>query len=370
MVKLHIIQADQGDCLIMEFGTVTNPRYILIDGGPASIYERHLRGELQKIRDRGGRLDLVILSHVDIDHIVGLLDLVTELREQEANKQEKTIAIDALWHNAFDQTIGNNNDIGARLKTLLTKAHNAGRMMTATDATVQGIREGDQLRRAAILLKMPINPGFTGEIVSLDNASAPITLGNVNLSVVGPTKTNLEEMEKEWLEWLEKHENSIATEDPSLAAMTDQWKPNLSSIMVLADVEGKKVLFAGDGRGDHLLQGLGDANLLDAEGTMHVDVLKVPHHGSSRNVTREFFKTVTADTYIISANGMNGNPDLATLIWIVEAAREQGRTIKILVTNEPPSVRKLIEEYDPDEYGYELTGMKEGSHVMTLEITP
>ena len=66
------------------------------------------------------------------------------------------------------------------------------------------------------------------------------------------------------------------------------------------------------------------SGLLDAEGTFHVDVLKVMHHGSDRNATKTFFKRVTADTYVLSANGNPDNPDLATLIWIVESAKNAG----------------------------------------------
>ena len=86
-------------------------------------------------------------------------------------------------------------------------------------------------------------------------------------------------------------------------------------------------------------------------------MLKVPHHGSDRNATRGFFRAVTADTYIVSANGHPDNPDLATLIWIVESNREQGRQSRIIFTNETVSVRKLREEYPPATYGYDLDVM-------------
>ena len=49
---------------------------------------------------------------------------------------------------------------------------------------------------------------------------------------------------------------------------------------------------------------------------LHVDVLKVPHHGSSRNVEEDFFRDVTADHYVISANGKYDNPDAETLKMI------------------------------------------------------
>jgi hypothetical protein len=151
-------------------------------------------------------------------------------------------------------------------------------------------------------------------------------------------------------------------------ANSDRTIPNLSSIMLLAKADSKTILLTGDGRGDHLLQGLGQAGLLSPTGSLHVDVLKLMHHGSDRNATKTFFKKVTADVYVASANGKDDNPDLATLIWIVEAAKEQARDIKIVVTNSTPSVKKLQSEYDPNEYRYELEVLDSGKHQLVLDL--
>lgn len=370
MLKLRILQAEYGDCMILEFGSSSSPRYILIDGGPETIYEKHLRKELQKIREGGGKLDLTILSHVDNDHIIGLLDLMAELRNQKDNGNPGTVSIDELWHNSFGQTIGSGNDIQTRLETLLASAGAARHVMATTGMAVTGVGEGNTLRRDASLLGIPINPRFPKDLITVDEQPGKLVFNNLTLRIVGPTKKNLEELKKKWIEWLDKYEVGIATVDPFVAAMADRSIPNLSSIMFLAEAEGKRILFTGDGRGDHLLQGLGQANLLNANGGIHVDVLKVPHHGSDRNVTKKFFKTVTADKYVISANGKDDNPDLATLIWIVEAAKDQNRTIEIFVTNKTESTEKLVAEYDPDDYGYRLSEGKEGCNSTTFAVAP
>ena len=48
MLKLRVVQAAYGDRLILELGSPAQPKYILIDGGPPDIYQRHLKGELQR----------------------------------------------------------------------------------------------------------------------------------------------------------------------------------------------------------------------------------------------------------------------------------------------------------------------------------
>jgi hypothetical protein len=88
--------------------------------------------------------------------------------------------------------------------------------------------------------------------------------------------------------------------------------------VALATQNGRRMLLTGDARGDFVLDGLGAAGLL-GNGAIHVDLLKVPHHGSSRNVTVDFFRQVTADHYVISADGRHDNPDPRMLRMLAEA---------------------------------------------------
>jgi hypothetical protein len=67
-----------------------------------------------------------------------------------------------------------------------------------------------------------------------------------------------------------------------------------------------------------VMRGLQDAGVLTGA-TAHFDVLKVPHHGSDRNVTVDFFRRLPADHYIVSGNGKHGNPELETLRMLAEA---------------------------------------------------
>jgi len=46
-------------------------------------------------------------------------------------------------------------------------------------------------------------------------------------------------------------------------------------------------------------------------------VLKVPRHGSARNSSPDFFRRVTADVYVLCADGRNDNPHSDVLKWMV-----------------------------------------------------
>jgi beta-lactamase superfamily II metal-dependent hydrolase len=368
MFKIHVVQAEFGDCLILEFGSPGKSRYILIDGGPEHIYDQFLGPELHKIAGRDGKLDLMVLSHIDTDHVIGLLDFLAELKKGRDETGSGFIGVDDLWHNTFSRTIGDGNDIEVRLKSMMAAAASANLAMAATGATIQGVKEGEQLIGFAHQLHIPVNQGFTNNAVVVENAPGIKQFGNLNLRVVGPSQKDLNRLKKEWLDWLDKNEGAVAAADIQQAIKADTSKPNLSSIMLLGTAEGKTVLLTGDGLGEHLLKNLEQGGVLEPGGQLHVNVLKLPHHGSARNVTPEFLKKITAEQYIISANGRDGNPDPETLKWLVETAKEQGRKIEIIMTNETDSSKELLKTHPKEDYGYRLTLMPPGDSAMTVEL--
>jgi metal-dependent hydrolase (beta-lactamase superfamily II) len=48
-----------------------------------------------------GKLDLMVLSHIDNDHIIGLLDLLKEIKTQREHGMKEVIKINRIWHNSF-----------------------------------------------------------------------------------------------------------------------------------------------------------------------------------------------------------------------------------------------------------------------------
>lgn len=70
----------------------------------------------------------------------------------------------------------------------------------------------------------------------------------------------------------------------------------------------------------------------------------------------------------MSANGKHHNPDLDTLRWIVEAARDHGRPIEILLTNLTEATQRIVSEYDPDAYGYRLLALAPGEHSAAVAL--
>src|SRR5262245_16851529 len=104
MFKFHVVQAEFGDCLLLEYGTDSS-RFTLIDGGPPSNFENNLQPVLQLLAKQKAPLDLTVLSHVDNDHICGLVDYFAQLQADPAGLPKPK----ELWHNSWGKAIDPDN---------------------------------------------------------------------------------------------------------------------------------------------------------------------------------------------------------------------------------------------------------------------
>jgi len=165
MFRFHVVQAEFGDCLMLEYGSPAQPRFTLIDGGPPNNYDTNLAPVLKDIAKQNTPLDLAVLSHVDNDHIVGLVDYFAELQAGAAGLPRP----EELWHNSWGRAIDPQGVIAPRIVALMTLTRTAA-MPTATNA-VLGIKEGNALRTKAKQLNIPINAAFpNGDLITVGGA--------------------------------------------------------------------------------------------------------------------------------------------------------------------------------------------------------
>lgn len=337
--SLEVRRAHQGDCLLLHFGSKSKPRLAMIDGGPGGVYAEHLRPrliELRKARRLGSAeplpVDLLMVSHVDDDHIRGVLDLTRELT---GSKTAPLVEVGSLWHNTFDDIIGNTpKELTAALSdqfgaasltdrfpvdaTLDAAADKDSEVVMSSLKVLASIEQGHRLRDDAERLDIALNPEFDGKLILASAAKHTVAEG-LTFIVAGPLQPELQALQKKHDEWLKTQQKNRKAADHALAEYVDESVPNLSSLVVCATVKDKSMLLTGDARGDRILAGLEKARLLSPGKSRHVNVLKVPHHGSSRNVEADFFRRVTADHYVFSGNGDYGNPERETLAMLFAA---------------------------------------------------
>lgn len=334
MFTLEALQALHGDCLLLHWGSQDDPRLMLIDGGPNTVYRDTLRPRLIELaRQRGGALtiDLLMLSHIDDDHINGLLDFAHELEDSNHRLFDDTgppltVRVRRLWHNSLEGLL--DDPLAERATASVTASTQAALELpddAAEDAAEQrfhamvlaSVPQGQQLHGFATRLGWRLNTPFKNPpLVMRAGTAKTATIEKLALEVIAPAA---QEVEKLRLVWKQKRK-----EDGALAAYRDRSPYNLSSIVALAEFDGKRMLLTGDARGDHVLAGLEAAGLLDDEGRIHVDLLKLPHHGSKNNVDAAFFTRVTADHYVISGDRVRfPNPSQDAMRWLRDARGDE-----------------------------------------------
>jgi hypothetical protein len=332
LFSLDVIRALKGDCLMLHYGSVGDPRVMLIDGGPSGVYGPHLRPQIERMRKVRGvkpneplQIDLLMVSHVDDDHIQGILDLTSELITAEMDGKPPFVQVLSFWHNSFENIIGNTPDeLTAALTSKFGEASVGGSppndmtidvdeeevVILSSLKVVASIKQGAQLRNDIEKLAFPLNPEFDGELVLAKAEGEAIDMADgLKFTVVGPMLPELKKLHTKHQAWLRELESEGKSPEDVLSAYVDKSVPNLSSIVVLAEVEGKTMLLTGDARGDKVLKGLELVGLMEEGGKLHVDLLKVPHHGSANNLEVNFFKRITADHYVFTGNGEHGNPE-------------------------------------------------------------
>ncbi len=354
MITFEAIDAGHGDALLVRYmGDMGFERIILIDAGPSSTGKHNGKkydplttailprlAELKASRDENpddGKaredlltVDLVVCTHVHDDHILGVTSLFGGLSEvTELPTGAEIITAPRLWHNSFSKLV-EGVDIDEA---------------TQGEAEVLAIGDGINLTAYAGKIGTVVNKGAPGSLIAA--GQQPTGFGPAVITILNPGNDELDELKHDWENYARKLTSGDVQVQAAATLEAEQFKEdtsvlNLSSIVMLIEAFGRKILLTGDQRGDYVLRSLVALGLKEGDTPFHVDLLKVPHHGSKANVQRRFIAGVTADIYVFSANGKDQNPD-PEVLEIVAAEARKGRKFTMAFTNETMNyVRSMV----------------------------
>ena len=102
--RIDMLPAREGDCLWIEYGDANRPRRMLIDGGRQLAYDT-LKQRFAALPANQRQFELLILTHVDADHIEGLLKLVKD--------PDLPVNFKDVWFNGYRHLSRNLEELGA-----------------------------------------------------------------------------------------------------------------------------------------------------------------------------------------------------------------------------------------------------------------
>ncbi len=341
MLKIKLIPAEYGDSILLSIGE-KNKLNILVDGGLTKTYQNHLKPIIQGIQDNGEKIDLIVCTHTDTDHISGLIPVVYNA---------SLGFIKNIWYNGLLQIVNSrfyssaDNRFTARDTAILDDIISKG--IITDDEKEIGINEGMSLGVIVSERKIPLNIISEGKAICSDIANPRYAINSVTqITVVGPSINNIIEIENYWTNYMAAHNYMFRVSDKiklmeafefQLERIKCLYKPeshkicenddlakyigeltenddsiiNKSSISFILKHNEKIFLFLGDAVVDEYL-------LKSIEKVVgykcRFSAIKLPHHGSRYNISQEFVDRYTADEYYCCTNSKKySHPDVEVL---------------------------------------------------------
>nr|WP_315245311.1 AVAST type 1 anti-phage system MBL fold metallo-hydrolase Avs1a [uncultured Albidiferax sp.] len=367
MLKLKMYPAKNGDAFLVQ----ASGSHILIDAGYASTFHEHILNDLQQVANAGHVLDLLICTHIDKDHIGGLLEFISSNGPQGARS---IIEVKEVWHNSLRSLPSAPGTPDSMADSQLLEAiQRRGFLLPPAPGPAANPISAKQGSSLATLLKQLGYLWNTGDGTRCmtSGRSAHALPKGVQVQLIGPSMARLQELRSWWLNQMRRlsykggaavgpmvedaYEMLCAsTREPMPATVKtisaggskrlaelyvpDVSPTNGSSIAAVIEAEGRRLLFLGDAWAQDVAAEL--KHMHGADALQMFDVIKVSHHGSIHNTSVDLLSLIDAPVFLVSSNGSAHNhPDFEVLAEIVDRPATFERTI--YVNYETPASTRL-----------------------------
>jgi beta-lactamase superfamily II metal-dependent hydrolase len=320
--KIEMLAAKHGDALLVEYGNPQHTRRILIDGGPLGAYPA-LENRLSKIPSGAQSVELLVVTHVDTDHIEGIIRLLA------MPESKWRIYVKEVWFNGW-RHIEEAQDLGGwegEFMSALIHYRLNDRWNTKFNhnAVRCGALSGDEVE---------IDGGMKLTMLSPDAEALAALLKDWKKNLAGGKRRqsiNPGDLAAAWAQLVKENKfhpgaeltlgpGDLTDELNKLLKGGDPSKANGSSIAFIAEFEKKSCMFLGDAHMKVVcksLKGLGYSK----ENPVRVNAVKVSHHGSKNNITKEFLELVDATHWLFSSNGdKHSHPDKEAVEAVIQGA--------------------------------------------------
>ena len=289
MLKIHVIDAAHGDCILLDF----DHSKILIDCGPKSFrVRRDVLANIAKLLGVHGTIDIAVVTHNDDDHIGGYEFLL---------------------------------DTGIKIGTIIFNSlQNIPNIIKSAQKQIS-YSQDHRLRK-----KLLEERGIQVQCLTRDSVS--FIHGDIKLTAITPTVATLERMLNDSIGKEEKNKRQKQISSTKVKEITleealkkmqsnedvfikDPSVTNKSSFSLIIEYKGFTGVFLGDAHAEDVIEGLKIAGFENHK----FDVVKVSHHGSERNTSTKLLELIGKSEYILCANNEtnHNHPNNVTLARIL-----------------------------------------------------
>ncbi len=336
-LKIKMLQASHGDCMLMELNTNNNKVFtILIDGGTEDSYKNQIRENLEEYLEGDKKIDLVIITHSDDDHISGMnyilknKKIVSKIEKVIYNSPYAVGKYLSKWDGedltkSIPPKVIEKTNISSGFRKI-KKNDNANEENNAEKSVNTSALKANELQQILFdLEKLNMN-------LVTNNGESDIEEKGISICFLSPTLELLENFYKKYKADIDEGKRNILSANTGRAKsdynisfneliknteIKKLSKYNMASLafIVYEQCTSQSILIMGDSSYKVVTEKL--LTLKDKDGLLYgqnnplrLDYLKVSHHGSICDLTEEFLKIIDCKKFLISTDGSSFNhPD-------------------------------------------------------------
>lgn len=282
-IEFEFFEAGCGDSILV---SIDKEYHILIDGGISSTYQDEISYRLDDV----DKLDLVVITHIDNDHICGIIELLNDPYNSQKIKK--------LWFNTASEEM----------------------MFNASNNYEIGRGQGSLFTHFIAQSQIP----YVNNIFLDENEKNNIFFvgSDIQLILLSPSKEGLDKLREKWNQnevlrdcngrQVEVGGTNRPIDRRELTTLNDikfgleTSLTNKTSIAFILEYKNKKFLLLGDADiriVNTQLKKLGYSK----NNKLFVEFVKLSHHGSKKNINSDFLDLIETDTFITSTDGMYPN---------------------------------------------------------------
>ena len=216
-MRLIMFHVGDGDCVLVTSGG----KRILVDGGRKAAFRKHVRDHLYALN----KLDVVCVSHIDDDHISGILAMIEDEVEKRVHDFElaedpstppknlpQPPKISKIWHNGLFELVGDDLEpevAEALASSVMTFAASSNSVHEGFAHRLENLATGE---RSSMELSRRISDSQLGikrnrprnKIMMRKRAGSRLQVGPLTIRVLGPSQEDLDALRKRWSIWKNK----------------------------------------------------------------------------------------------------------------------------------------------------------------------
>jgi len=306
-IEFEFFEAGHGDSILV----MTDEVNILIDGGDTGTSE-----EIENFLEEEGidKVDLAILTHIDKDHIMGLIELLDNDVQKIIKNPNHNPLLKEVWFNSFKNTSNQGDKIFiAPIKSKNLSINHHIKFTKLMDSLNGSIKYKD--------------------FISVDNRENRFKRGDIEIILLSPNQKKLKKLYTKYPKEIDATKNLSSStyckdSDKSIddlytipfSKSKDSREDNGSSIAFILIYKDKKFLFLADAHIGLIIEELKKYKKeYNNNQKIKFEFIKLSHHGSRNNIHKDFLELVDTNNYVIltDSKGRNRHPDKETLSKII-----------------------------------------------------